>query len=248
MADQGPDDFSLRDLFLWLVAGGILSVVVFILFTEAYELTGNVTISALSAFGAAMSSVISAILVGIYIKQTNILESHGEILRDQAELMELQYTPDVVTIDEPSFEDDEVSVTLENVGPGDASELHLITRLEFQGSSEYESPLIGSSIFEADQSGGGKHLASGLRGKFRAPSKLEVTSLGSEDRVRSFHNMISNLEAEIDDFRVSLFVVADGGGGNSEKRAILTEEAFYVSVSELDGSTLEECYRVSTPA
>lgn len=242
--------FRIQDLIFWLLGGAVASVVIFLLFAISYELSGNVATSALSAFGAGMSAIVSALLVGIYIKQTNIFKRHGRIMDRQADLMELQYIPEVSPIGQPSFDDDVVEIQIENRGPGPATELSLQTRIEFKGSEDYESPLSGISEFERtdNKKAGEGYLASGETGTFQADSILEVAILSDELRPRSFKNIISNLEHEVDEVRVSLFVESTGKGGDPQRSAILTEEAFYTRLEELEDYSLQECYRVSTPA
>lgn len=242
--------FSIRDLIFWLLGGAVASVVIFLLFAISYELSGKVAISALSAFGAGMSAIVSALLVGIYIKQTNIFKRHGRIMDRQADLMELQYIPEVSPIGQPGFEDDVVEIQIENRGPGPATELSLLTRIEFKGFEDYESPLTGTSKFERidDERAREGYLASGDTGTFQADSILEVAILSDEPRSRSFKNIISNLKHEVDQVRVSLFIESTGKGGDPQSSAILPEEAFYTSLEELEDDSLQECYRVSTPA
>lgn len=242
--------FSIVDLFYWLLGGAIISVVIFLLFKISYELSGKVAISVLSAFSAGMSSVISILLVGIYIKQTDIIERHGQIMDRQADLMELQFIPDVSSLGPPTFENDSVEVSLENRGSGPATELKLLSRLEFRNSSDYDSPLTGESFFkriEGNRSGEG-YLASGDTGKFKADSILEAATLREEQRPRSFKNVISNLEDEVEEVRVSLFVKASGKGGEPQQSEILPDEAFYTDLEDDRNNTLQECYRVSMPA
>jgi hypothetical protein len=242
--------FNIRDLIFWLIGGAVASVVIFLLFAISSELLGSVAISALSAFGAGMSAIVSALLVGIYIKQTNIFKRHGQIMDRQADLMELQYIPEVSPIGQPAFEDDIVEIRLENRGAGPATDLSLRTRIEFKRSEDYDSPLTGISEFERidDNRAGEGYLSSGDTGTFEADSILEVATLSDELRSRSFRNLISNLESDVEEVRVSLFVESTGKGGDPQKSAILTEEAFYTKLEELDDYSLQECYRVSTPA
>lgn len=242
--------FSIRDLIFWLIGGAVASTVLFLLFAISYEMSGDVAISALSAFGAGMSAIVSALLVGIYIKQTNIFKRHGKIMDRQADLMELQYIPEVSPIGQPGFENDAVEIRIENRGAGPATELSLHTRIEFKGSEDYESPLTGVSEFERidDNRTGEGYLASGDTGTFQSDSILEVATLSDELRSRSFRNIISNLEHEVDEIRVSLFVESAGKGGELQRSTILPDEAFYTRLDELEEHTLQECFRVSTPA
>lgn len=245
-----PDEFGISDLFYWLLGGAIASIVIFTLFAIAYEMSGDVVISSLSAFAAGFSSIISALLVGIYIKQTNILERHGQIMYRQTELMKLQYIPEVFPINEPKFESDNVEISLENSGSGPATELKLVTRLEFRNSQEYDSPVTGVSDFERIEDGdsGEKYLAPGSSKTYKANSKLEVATLSSEKRPRSFRNIIKNLQNDVDSVRISLFVRVEGKRGEPQQTELLSEEAFYASLDSIQNNTLEECYRISTPA
>lgn len=249
MEEEVPE-FSNQDAIAWLLAAGILTLVLILLFKISHSLFGESSISALTAFGTGVSSVISVILAALYKRQTKILRKHGEHLNKQAEFMELQFIPDIYPKDEPSFENDSVKIKLENRGSGSATDLKLVTRIEFSDSDNYDSPLAGESELErdGDDRSGEKHLESGVSGTYSAKSKLQTKSISPEERTRSFQNIIKNMKGDVEEVRISLSVKSQGVSGRTGSTHILTSEAFYTTIDEMEENTLEECYRVSKPA
>jgi hypothetical protein len=247
---MSEDRFGINDLMPWLVAGTLISLVFFFLFVAAHEFFNLQAVSALSAFSAAVSALMSALLVGIYIKQTRIFERHGEILKNQSELMELEFVPDVSPVGRPEIDNNHVEIDLKNKGDGISTKVELLTRLEFQGDTDYTSPLTGTCTMErvGDNRMGEKSLNSGEAGRFRGKAILGVTTLGGDKSNRTFENIVRNIQSDIDDIRVSLFIKYTGPRGNSSTTSILHEEAFYTDLDGVTKTTLEECHARSSPA
>lgn len=239
------DDFS-----KWLLASILILLVTYTVYGISSNYFGENIIAALTAFGVTVSSIISILLVAIYTRQTRIFDRHGKIMEAQTNLMELEYTPDVAILDEPTITGNDVEVTCENKGPGTAVSMELITRIEFGGSEFYDSPLIGASeLARTDGDHAGEQsLESGETGSFEGDARLDVSTLGETERSRGFDSIIQNIQSDVDRIRVSLFVQTEGHGGDTQKVSILPEEAFYTKLEELSDDTLHECRRVSTPA
>ncbi|WP_367996665.1 hypothetical protein [Haloferax volcanii] len=238
------------DLAPWGLIAAFTVAVIYILFGAAYTMFDTQAISAVSAFGAGVSAMVSVFLVVIYLKQTEILGKHAQIMETQSDLMELQYVPKINTTGDPSFNEDAVKLSVENMGSGTATELQLLTRIEFEGSSDYDSPLTGTvDLVSTSGAGHGKQSLDGNdTGEFEADACFDIVSLSGSERSRRFSNIIANLAGEVERIRVSMYIDVAGQAGNPNSTSILSEEAFYTSLEGLDDFTLEECYRVSTPA
>jgi len=243
-------EYGAADLILWIMVGTVVTFVLYSIFVIAQKQAGETAIAVLSAFGAGMSALTSIVLVGIYIEQTRIFDRHGKILQNQTDLMELQFIPDVRPTDNPKITGNQVEISLENKGPGDATNLELITRIEFEESNDYESPLIGSTDLGRieDNHTGESYLLSGESGSFSGECLLEVSALSGEKKARSFENIVSNLSQNVEKIRISLSVEISGKRGKPQQVSILPEEAFYTNLEDLDEYTVSECRRVSNPA
>lgn len=246
---DNSSSFSFNDLTPWVMAGVLLSFIILAVIWVSDTLFDAKTFSAISTFGVVMSALISVVLVGIYIKQTKIFERHGEIMETQSELMELQFIPNVNQLERPEFDGDRVRVTLENKGRGTATDFQLITRIEFEDETDYDSPLKGSTGMSKinDKKTGQRSLGSGETGTFEAESMLEVSILSGERSPRSFRNVIGNMKEEVNRVRISLKIKVRGHRGDPQTLTILKEEAFYTNLDDLKEFTLQECYKVSKP-
>ncbi|MCY4731923.1 hypothetical protein KY092_15285 [Natronomonas gomsonensis] len=207
-------------------------------------------IAALTAFATALTGFTSIILIGIYRKQTRIFRRHGEILENQTELMELEYTPDISRTSGPSFSGDTVCVSLSNVAKGYANDVRLTTRIEFEGSLSYSSPVQGHSPLNKsegeNQEEGTNSLAPNEETEVEAPALLSI----DDGEQRTFRHVVDNLAAEeVEKIRVSMEAEAKNSAGEVVTScAILPEDHFYADISECEAHDLEEVHKSSTPA
>lgn len=248
--DHDGDRLTWNDILNWVLASIFILLLTFILYGISSNYFGDSVIAALTAFGVTVSSIISILLVTIYMRQTRIFHRHGKIMEAQTKLMELEYIPDVAVLGEPTIEENRVEVTLENKGPGAATSMKLVTRIEFQNSEFYESPLTGSSELSRvnGEHDGEQSLESSETGLFTGEARLDVSTLSENVRSRGFESIIQNLQSDVDRIRVSLSVRTEGPGGDPQEESVLPEEAFYTNLEGLSDETLHECRRISTPA
>jgi hypothetical protein len=238
---------SLPVLALYGIIGIVISGGVFALYLSAVGSLGNQLLTGLSVFTAGASAFTSVLIVIFYIQQTNILSAHADILEVHSELMEMQYIPRISTVGEPKFESDSFTQTIENRGAGTATELELVTHVEFDNSESYESPLKGRSEM-TEVSSGNRYLEGHHEGSFESDCFLEVTGLSGETKRRGFENVVSNLHSEgVSRIRVSLHIHASGQGDHESNCTALPEEYFYSDLKRGEGFSLESRYRVSSP-
>lgn len=241
---------DLGDVVMYGALGVIAVIMSFVAYGLGHQFFDKGTvITGLSAFGSGVSAVTSLLVVIFFIKQTNIFKVHSDILETQSELMELQYIPRISCPSTPTFDDNSVMVEIENRGAGTATQLELLTHIEFSDSRDYDSPLNGRVVMEYSSDGAGANVLSGHDiQQFKADARLSITGEDGSEYSRSFDNVVSNLASEgVGKIRVSLKVVASGQGSHQSETAVMPEEYFYSDLDRGERFTLEERYRVSLP-
>lgn len=228
----------------------LLLIISFGIFAIAGHVFENNAIAALTAFGTALTGFTSLVLVGIYLKQTQIFRQHGEILESQKELMELSYIPDLCCTSTACYANDTVSVSLSNIAEGYAHDIRLTVQLEFEGSFSYASPITGhSSLSKTNtdgQHGRVNSLAPNETGEFEAPAILTI----EDDHRRNFENIVDDLAAEdVTKLRVSLTAEAKNSAGEYITSCpLMDEDHFYADLERCESYDLEAVYKCSSPA
>ena len=250
------EKFDTRDKLLMIGAFGVVTIILgYTLLSLSQVYFDNWVISALTAFGVAISGFTSFLLVAIYLEQTSILERHGNILDKQAELMSLEYVPNISTKSKPDFDRDQITIKLTNRAKGTAINLSLVTRVEFDDSQSisYNSPMVGRAdmmrvekerVYEDQTS-----LEPHGEGEFQTNATLFVKN---NQKQRPFHVVMDNLSEEgVNRVRIELKIKADGQQQSRQEEVscnVVPEGYFYVDLKKTNDCHLAPLYRSSSPS
>lgn len=120
---------SLTDKLLFYGAIGILAIMfMYFLYGMGFRLFGEQMIAAVSVFGTSVSSILTILVVVIYLKQTEILKEHKRELEEQSNLMSLDHMPDI-TVKDTEIDGDQMFLDIKNRGKGVGSKLELQSKI-----------------------------------------------------------------------------------------------------------------------
>lgn len=245
--DPETGDISLQGLIIFAFILSLALTAIVAAFVWLIDAFGNQTLAALSVLSTGFSVATSFLLVFFYIRQTRTLENHSKLLQTQSEIMALQYEPRIHVTSEPAFSHDQITVTVENQGPGVARNPALKTELEFKGSENYSSPIQGTADLSTLDNDSRFIQAQGIK-DLTGDAMLSVSGPSGNDRDRPFSRVVANLADDgVSRIRISLTVIAAGKNGTGSQCEVLDEGHFYSALDEGDGFDLETRHACSRP-
>lgn len=241
-------DISLVEFIIYGLGLGVLLTAVVGVYVFAINAFGDRTLTTLSVLSTGFSVATSFLLVFFYIRQTQTLRDHSELLQTQSDIMALQYEPRIHVTNEPRFDHDQITVTVENQGPGVAGDPELETELEFEESENYSSPLRGTADLST-VSDDSRFIQAQEVKELTGDAVLSVSGPSGEGHNRHFSRIVANLADDgVSRIRVSLTVIAAGKNETESQDKVLEEEHFYSTLNEGDGFDLETRYACSRPS
>ena len=241
-------NISLPKLVIFGVVLALALTAIVAAFVYLINAFGNRTLTALSVFSTGTSVAASFLLVFFYIRQTQTLGDHSELLQTQSEIMALQYEPRIHVTSEPRFDNNQITVTVENQGPGVAGDPVLETELEFEESENYSSPLEGTAELST-VSDDSRFIQAREIKDLTGDAMLSVSGPSGNERDRPFSMVVANLaDDRVSRIRVSLTVMAAGKNETKSQCEVLDEGHFYSTLNEGDGFDLETRHACSRPS
>lgn len=242
------DNDSTNVFYLKLISGtfigGLILGLAFWLYAVSYQWFGDQVISAVSSFGAAASSVMTVVLLIIYLRQTKILESHQTELAEQSELMGLSHTPEIVVREYEFNFDGSIDLVLENRGEGYAAAMELITRIETPPEADFRNSLSGNSdIYQLNEDGNrlDTHgLAPNTSGTFRLRPVVEETLSdggSNQSSLREIVRQIKNANANSVQIEMEIQPYMQNGEKTKPVSVFNAEPRFSVDLTMINTDT-----------
>lgn len=251
-------DFYFKLISYPLVAAIILTFA-FWLFGLSYQMFDKQAISAVSSFGAAASSILTIVLLVVYLRQTKVLEQHQNELEEQSELMGLTHLPEIRVRDRDIQDDDSIDFSLENRGEGFATNLKLITKVETPSVADIEDSLNGiSDIYRINDRGeilDDQGLPPRTEGKFTSEPIIEKPLANGGSTPCSLRDIIQLVADDDGDWvRIDMKIQPHTRNGEESKPVGLFdhESSFRVDLSRIDPDSeqpfsLKNLRKCSTP-
>lgn len=258
--DSGGQQVFLTQLGVFVSIGIMIILLTFSLYGISYHYFGKHAIAAVSSFGASASSILTIVLLIVYLRQTRILERHQRELKEQSELMGLTHLPDISVIDADIHqEDDSIEVILKNRGKGAASELELVTCIETPDNVDQDSSMSGSSaLYRVNPDGGileDQTLPGGDEAKFQAEPVIEKPLTHGDPTTCSIREIVQTIHREGGNWvRIELKIQPYMQNGEPAKpvSALPHDSTFRVELSRIESTSesdysLQRLRNASTP-
>ena len=167
----------------------------------------------IETLGVIVNAILSAILVILYYKVQQTQKKQAETLSKQEDLMAAEYQA-AVFAEGYGADDDQLNVRISNFGKGVASELDLVTDLEFD-SDQFEKQLLTSPLRKRDPDDNIRinAIPSGAENEeFSALSVIRLKNHSGDYEELKFSTAMEELSAtdsDVESIEVSLYLTAN---------------------------------------